>query len=188
MFPKTVSILAMVATSASNVIAQGTSYVPSQKNPSGTEYVAVFITADFCVGSKQPGMVEAIEKMKVLLRDRAVSSQAQFAASGVSLDWDVSTGVTHLKKFGEWDDINAGRNWFNKSAVDFIWRLPNGLPSTPQVLLLARSVKATSRGDTISPDTVIGRLVGSDEIIQWVKDGAPYDRWTARRASKPPNH
>lgn len=151
-------------------------YRPSASNPSGPETVAVFVTAEFCVGSRQPHMPETIEHMKRLLADRASKSGEGFSVIGVSLDWVPQEGVDHLAKFGAFDELIVGRNWFGVGATKFIWRDLPGTPATPQVLLLRREVTATERGVEISPSREILRIVGADKLKEWVDAGAPISK------------
>jgi hypothetical protein len=87
-------------------------YEPSTSNPEGPELVAVFITSEFCQGSRQAHMPATIERMKIMLSEHAESDGANFAVVGVSLDWGTEAGIEHLSRFGRFDEIVVGRNWY----------------------------------------------------------------------------
>jgi hypothetical protein len=150
-------------------------YVPSTAGPSGVELVAVFVTAEFCAGSGQPHMPGTIERMKLLLAEQAAQSGLGLSVVGVSLDWDTQEGVDHLAKFGAFDEISVGRNWFGSGAIRFIWRDLPGESATPQVLLLRRGITTAEGEVRVSAEEEIRRLIGADDIEAWVEAGAPID-------------
>lgn len=84
---------------------------------SGTQLIAVVITASFCIGTKYEGFHDAIPKLQQILRDRAGEAGVQFATIGVSLDWSLADGLNHLSNLATFDEVSAGRNWLNSSAA-----------------------------------------------------------------------
>jgi hypothetical protein len=150
-------------------------YVPSTKNPSGPEIVAVFLTAEFCIGSRQPHMPATIERMKMLLAERSAQAGEGLSIVGVSLDWRTQEGVDHLAKFGAFDEIVVGRNWFGTGAIHFVWRDLAGQPTTPQILLLRRQITVEERGVSATAERQVRRIVGADAIKEWVDSGAPVE-------------
>jgi predicted metalloprotease with PDZ domain len=164
-------------------LAEERPYQPSHSNPRGTELVAVLVTTESCIGSRQPGFDTAIREMKRLLANRAEADGQPFSVTGVSLDWSVEDGIEHLKKFGAFDEIMVGRNWFNSGAVHYIWRDLPGTPATPQVLLFERHVEPGPKGINFGTERPLARLVGSDAIAEWVGQGAPLTRTSSDDAS-----
>lgn len=147
-------------------------YTPSTSNPSGPELVAVFITAEFCIGSRQPHMPQTIERMKLLLAAQTAPARRGLAVVGVSLDWKTQAGIDHLAKFGAFDEMIVGRNWFGTGAIHFVWRDHAGQPATPQIVLLRREVTIGQIGVTATTDRELRRIVGAEAIKAWVDSGA----------------
>jgi hypothetical protein len=168
-----ISIQALAFVVLTPLHASAQRYIPSTSNPSGEEVVAVFVTQATCIGSKQPHMPNTIERMKVGLARQAAQRHEGLSVVGVSLDWAAQEGVDHLAKFGAFDEIIVGRNWYGTGATRFIWRDLPGQPSTPQILLLRHSITTTPRGIVISKESEIRRIIGADEIKKWVDSGAP---------------
>lgn len=121
-------------------------YTPSTADPSGPEVVAVFITAESCVGSRQPHMPDTIERMKQLLAEQAAQTGEGLSIVGISLDWNTRVGSDHLAKFGAFNEIIVGRNWFGTGAIHFVWRDHVGQPATPQIVLFRRELMIGRKG------------------------------------------
>jgi hypothetical protein len=117
-------------------------------------------------------MPDTIERMKLALARQAAERHEGLSVVGVSLDWAAQEGIDHLAKFGTFDEIIVGRNWYGTGATRFIWRDIPGQPSTPQIVLLRHGVTTTPRGIVITKESEIRRIIGADEIKKWVDAGA----------------
>ena len=120
--------------------------------------------------------------MKQALADRATAAGESFSAIGVAAEWSIEDGLAYLIEgkwtrgihdFGAWDEVQAGRNWLASGALNYVWRDPAGVPTVPQVVLLEREVGISGDRISASEDVPVLRLVGSDEITEWVTSGMP---------------
>ena len=156
-------------------------YEPDFELPESAELIVVYIATSNCVGNLYPRLDSAIHQMKIVLSKRAEASGIGFGAIGVAAQWSVEDGLAYLlegesnagkKDFGAWDEVHAGRNWINASAINYIWREIQGRPAVPQVVVLERTILTGSRIE-VGPDQFLARYVGSEEIVAWVDNAMP---------------
>lgn len=97
-----------------------------------------------------------------------------FKAIGLSLDWKPEDGLSHLQKFGRFDEIVIGDNLTNSMALDYFWS--QGNPSdTPAVTLYELSVQVTQ--DTIGGGATVSvnrrnnlvTVIGFNAIMDWAE-------------------
>ena len=72
-----------------------------------------------------------------------------------------------LNAFGRFDEVVVGDNWMNLAAVTYIWRDHAGAPTIPQIVVLRRNVDRQPTGIDVGPDQVLGRFLGTEQIIEW---------------------
>ncbi|HWK90419.1 MAG TPA: hypothetical protein VNP72_10540 [Longimicrobium sp.] len=155
-------------------------YAPSFRAPAGREMAFVFIGASHCTPSNHESLPPAVERLKLLLRDRAARSGRSFTTLGIARDWSVDAGLAHLGKFGLFDEVVAGRNWLNVGLLRYVWEDVPGQAATPQVLVLDR--RLVDRGapeaadGVVQDERLVTRLVGWEEIERWAARGAPLPR------------
>ena len=121
-------------------------YRPSLADPKGSELIAVYISASWCVGNRAPGLHEAIDSLKLMLQRRAHRAGRQFRVVGVALDWNADSGFAYLKEFGAFDEVVVGMNWDNLAAERYIWADSGATPTVPQVLVYEQTVTAGTLG------------------------------------------
>lgn len=138
----------------------------------GDQVVVVFIGATFCHGADAPEFAKSVEKMKQLVRQQADSAGEASTVIGVALDWQPDDGIKWLRRFGSFDEVAAGGNWLNAGAIKYIFRDLPGEPGIPQVAIIRRHVEVGTRQIAISPEHLVSRKIGADEIMKWVDDGA----------------
>lgn len=152
-------------------------YKPSQQAPAGRELAFVFIGSSTCRPSNHELLPASVEQAKLLLRERAVRSGRSFTTVGIARDWSVEAGLEHLRRFGRFDEVVAGRNWINIGLLRYVWEDVPGEASTPQVLVLDRRLvdrRAPEAADGVLQDErLVVRLVGWDEIERWSRRNAP---------------
>lgn len=147
-------------------------YTPGYRLRTGNEILLVFVGGSFCRANRLPGFQQAIENAKLRVRDQAVARGRQFRAVAVSLDWKPGEALAFLEGFGEFDEVSVGSNWVNDSAVRYVWRELPGDPTVPQVVVVERHVQV-GRTVQVGSDRVLKRVLGSDRIFEWVRQGAP---------------
>lgn len=153
-------------------------YTPLFRTREGSELTMIYIGSSGCAPSNLKGLPEAVEELKVEVRDKAGRNGRGFTAIGVARDWDVDAGLDHLRKFGKFDEVMAGRNWLNSGVRRYVWEEIPGEAATPQVLVVERFVgdpapAAQGIQYGIKDERIIIRKVGADEILEWVHQGAP---------------
>ena len=97
----------------------------------------VFIASSTCPFSNHSQLPELIEDTKLNLQRKALDLGLSFSTIGVSIDWVTSDGITHLNKFGNFDEVMTGRKWHGTGANIYLEQIP-GINATPQILVLAR--------------------------------------------------
>lgn len=147
-------------------------YVPTFPSPRGTQLVAVYISNSTCVGNRAPGLREAIDSLKLLLRARAAAEGRQFRAVGVALDWSPDSGLAYLGHFGAFDELDVGRNWFGLGVERFIWADSTVPPNIPQVVVYLQDVALGTGRPVFGQPTVLKRVFGGSAIVTWVRSGA----------------
>jgi hypothetical protein len=160
-------------------------YRPGTRNPTGREVVAVFISATFCIANRDSAFKPAVREMMRRLGTQRDSAAQQVSITGVSIDWSARAGAAYLDSLGAFDEVIAGRNWYNSAATRHIWQAAGGVPTIPQVVLLERTVTPGKRGMQITRERELARYVGGDQIEAWVARGArlPTPAARTRRAA-----
>lgn len=177
-------LLVLLLTGALSASGQARTYAPSEALPTAPtrEIMLVFFSTSSCVGNRHPDLGSAVRSMKTMLSQRARQDGTSFSAVGVAAEWSIADGLNYLLEgvstwenhdFGAWDEVQAGRNWLNASALKYVWRDPDGAPTVPQVILVERVIGLDGNRIAASADRAVLRLAGSDEITQWVIDGMP---------------
>lgn len=149
----------------------------------GMHLIAFVITASDCGWSKQQPIMEAIRGVRTALRAKYGADYARVSVVGVALDNDPSVGMQFLVDIGggsiseSFDQVIAGGSWLNEQIVRFVWREKLTQAASPQIVLIRRPVTTSSylATSTISvpDDELLGSVMGSSQIVQWLDDGMP---------------
>jgi hypothetical protein len=148
-------------------------YAPEYRMGTGEELVLVLVGASFCLAHRQEGFPQAVEDAKVAVQRQAKAAGAQFRTIGVSLDWSPDEALAFLAAFGEFDEMSVGSNWVNDSAFRYVWNDANGDPVVPQLLVIRRRLDVQPRTIRITDERVVRVVRGAEEILAWVRSGAP---------------
>ncbi len=105
-------------------------------------------------------------------REIAASRRLIFSSIGVSDQWDLKTGIAMLAKLGDFDEIIVGRNWLNTGVVEYINQYA-ARPAVPQLIVTLQNIETDSTPHVYSRRTEVLRLVGGQEVVDWVKAGSP---------------
>lgn len=156
----------------------GTGYQPSYRLPreERRELAMIYFSQSGCAACNQETLPAALEAAKQGLARRAEASRRALVVVGVSLDWDPERGYEHLRRFGRFDEVSAGRSWINSSAMHYVWQDLPGISGTPQIVVVERTFRpATELGEAprIVGERVVLRKLGYVEIETWAKQGAP---------------
>ncbi len=151
----------------------GERYVPSHSVVSGREMVMVYLGAYSCAFANDEALPRIVERIKLGLQDKAVNEGMSFSAIGVAVDWRVGEGVEHLEKFGQFDEILAGRKWHGVGSLQFFKERLAGVAATPQVLVFKRDIEAEEGAFRVSNERVLVRKMGVLGIGNWLERGLP---------------
>jgi hypothetical protein len=141
--------------------------------PSGREVVMVLVGSSTCDAATSPEIPAALDSIRRALSRHTLEQGAAFASVGVALDRDFAAGVGFLARLGEFDEISIGRKWMNSHAVAHMWRDHPGRGATPQIIIIERDLQVEQSAIAVTPDRVIARKVGVDNILEWARNGAP---------------
>jgi len=137
----------------------------------GPELALVFVESPTCVWCNAPELPELIERAKRLVREQAIGRGFGFATVGISSSRSASTGIEHLTRFGDFDEVSSGRSWHNEGILKYVYRDLVGPAATPQVLVVQRVVLPSAEPG-FTGERVLLRHVGLGLIEQWVDGGA----------------
>lgn len=154
------------------------------------EWTLVYIGSSTCTPSNAPQLARASAELRELLAARAARNGTTFSTLGIARDRQVRAGLRHLRRHGEFDEVIAGRSWSNLGLQRYVWGDLPGQAATPQLLLVERTLDASSAGQggrqfAIEGERLLVRKVGLDEIEAWLRDGAPVPRRVQRAANVP---
>jgi hypothetical protein len=137
------------------------------------EVGAVFIGMAQCCDALTADLKGPIDSVRTLLRNRALRADYTFRMIGVSLDWRPEDGWNYLKQFGEFDEVGLGSNWYGLQPEALMFSDTNVQPSVPQLVIYERLVTREMPKPTFSPRRVLKAFHKRDEIVAWLRAGAP---------------
>lgn len=94
---------------------------------------------------------------------------------GVAIEGNTEASRHFIANFGEFDEVVVGRGWLSSAAVTYVWRDPRGFGGIPQLILLRRNITVNDTTISVSPDSLVLRLIGERAISAWAKSGSPVD-------------
>lgn len=120
------------------------------------------------------------------LRQVAEARYTGFVAIGIARELSPVSGLQHLQKLGQFDELAVGQGDLNQASMRMISVDHPGIGATPQLIVLERELH--SQGASIDnvniEERVLLRRVGASEITRWVARGAPTPSSTRRSVTK----
>ena len=108
---------------------------------------------------------------------------------GVAVNTEIDEGLRYLQSFdlASFDQISLGSGWQNEHIARVVWRDSTIEASAPQVIIVARRMKAQLKPLTLqfSPDSVVKVLVGATAVREYVL-GTDADRTHVLDSPKQP--
>ena len=147
------------------------SYQPEGRADSGPELVFVFIGASRCRWSNLAEARQLVRRAKLAVREAAHERGHGFAAVGIARDVVASEGTAHLREFGNFDEVTAGRGWMNIGVMRYVYDDLPGPAATPQIVVVKRNVRVENGQRAFVDEQVLTRLAGLVEIRKWVETG-----------------
>ena len=151
----------------------GGSYEPARRHAQGREVVLIAIVSSTCHWSNLPDVTAAVRAAKLLVKRQAGESGLSFAAIGVAKDVSAQEGLRHLTQHGRFDEVSAGRGWYNTSILRFIYGDIAGFAATPQLIVLEQRVLFDAGTRRVQGRRELTRIVGAKDIVGWVAQGSP---------------
>ena len=139
----------------------------------GPEIVVVFIGSSTCAAAAAEWMPPAMERMQTTVRRRASEIGYRVVFVGVALDADLTAGLDFLQSMGRFHEVSVGRSWMNSLSIEYLLRDQAAEAAIPQIALFARTVEAEGEFMAVTPDRLLDRRIGLDEIRAWESQGFP---------------
>ncbi len=135
----------------------------------GTQLLAIFAASSTCGASRYPSLPEELRAIRKVLAADAQRNNRIFVSVGLSVDQDPWVGAEFMKQFGPFDEILSGRGWLNTGAIAFIVRDMPAQRAIPQLILVERDVQVDDLSISEVHDRLVGRKIGSDQIVSYAK-------------------
>lgn len=123
-------------------------------------------------GPPDRAYVSHVVAAKDAVRDLARESGYFFTTVGISDMWNPTRGVEQLARFGDFDEIIAGRNWLNTGIKAYIDDLI-APAAVPQVIVTCRDVVVDAVPYQYGPMIELVRVLGRTELRSWAQSGFP---------------
>lgn len=137
---------------------------------SGRQWQVVVIGSSTCPAAQSSELRSAIRQVLRAFEHDATAASESFASLGVALDWNPDSGIRWLATLDRFQEISAGANWLNQSSLRWMLREIPGRAATPQIVVVSRWISERGRSYDISPDSVVRRAVGVEEIVAFAKE------------------
>ena len=137
------------------------------------EVSAVFISMADCCDALTPSLRGPIDTLRSTMQLRALRANEVFRLIGVSLDWSPKVGWDYLRQFGEFDELGLGSNWYGLQPEVLMFSGGDVQPVVPQLVVFERQVTTGAGTPTFGPRKILRTLRGRDQIVAWVREGAP---------------
>lgn len=154
-------------------------YVPSYKVENKEEMVMIYITNPTCGYCSDPEMIGVVKQIKQGLNKKAHSMGMGFMVIGISNNWKIENGYEHLKKFGDFDEVLIGNNWFGTGGIKYIFNEIPGTPAIPNLVITKRTYAGNMNSDSsfvargVENETLVKRMFGIDGLKNFLSEGLP---------------
>ncbi|MEX2362041.1 MAG: hypothetical protein WD597_00405 [Balneolaceae bacterium] len=159
------------------ISASNNKNITREESIQNKEYALILLTSSTCSFSNNQELIKIFKELKKQINNKTISENVGFTAIGISLETDPLNGLSHLKKYGKFNEIIIGNNWSNLGAIRYIFNDIKGYAITPQVLVTVREYKmigsdtfSKQRAGIVNEYAVI-RKVGTDQIKLWKEEG-----------------
>lgn len=131
----------------------------------GRQLAMVVLGSSTCGASQGTQVARALLALRDSLRMLASLRSIPFVSIGVAIEPDPRLGIEWLDQLGGFDEVSAGQGWMNTLAAEHVWREPNALGATPQVIIVIRSIRGDDKTRLrVLPTIVLVRMVGAHDI------------------------
>lgn len=140
------------------------------------ELLLVYVGSPACAFSRSPTVPALFDSAQRSLASIARVRSYSFSTLGLSPSGSVQSGLAHLESVASFDEVVAGRQWYNLGSLRYVYDGLTGSAATPQLLLVQRTWGGSSTPMLLA-ETVLFRAIGLAGIEHWARRGyaAPQD-------------
>ena len=155
--------------------AQDSTYRAGGPELTGPQLITVYVGATTCKPCRWPSFKEAMQKALYLVSQEAARRNMRYATVGVALDANKAKGLALLEPHDQFDELLVGGGWIGTGATQYIWSDTTVTGAIPMLLVVERDLdqRKDYRWMGLGNQKVLLRLTGANEIMAWVKQGAP---------------
>lgn len=126
-----------------------------------------------CTWSNRPEIPQMIQRAEARLRTVAGERGLTLVTIGVAADASSARGLSHLSEIGiEFNEVAAGNGWANTLSLQYLWERYGAPVSTPQVMVLERTLNVVRRSPaliySVDGERLLTRAVGFYELEAWL--------------------
>lgn len=133
----------------------------------GSELLVVLVVSSTCRAASDERFIAQYSRIVQSARLRAESAGYSFATLGIALDSRISEGLALLSRFGDFDEVAAGRRWLNSTGTMYFDFGPGAARSVPTILLLRREIRMIKGSSRITDVELLERLTETDQVDSW---------------------
>jgi hypothetical protein len=173
--------IATIVMAVAKIIIDGTSLDVTVRSTSaprvldGGQVVVVLLITESCSAARRDDFKRSLRTGLEMVRKNAQMRGYTTSLIGVALSANSSATRRFIAELAPFDQLIVGSGWLNSGAVNYVWRDFEGSPTVPQLVLLYRRVEVSQNEIAVSPDSLLFRLAGADDIMRWTNAGAPID-------------
>ena len=112
-----------------------------------------------------PAYVTQVRAARDSLRALAAREDIYYSTVGVATEWDIAEGLRVLNAYGPFDEVSAGRSWFNTGR----FRYSGG--TVPAVLVFLEDITVGQTSWTSEALTEVARFEGRRSVREWAARG-----------------
>lgn len=147
----------------------------------GRQLVAFVLLSSRCSYCQRSDTKSAVARLRQELSRTNADRFANVSVIGVAIDSDLAEGLAYLSDVGisAFDEISVGRGWVNEHLSNQLWRMSDGVPAVPQVLLVSRELDAQLNPVMkveVGQDSLLAAMIGYKALVEWVESGADVAR------------
>ena len=134
------------------------------------EVVAYFFVSMHCPVSNSPEVREAMRTANRWIKETAEKQGHTYGSVGVATDTHVDSAWAFIRSYDSYDEISVGREFFNTAVMRIMVPRPGHVASTPQVVVVVRSVLEDSVGQLrFETEEEVLRLDGKFALNSWLE-------------------
>jgi thiol-disulfide isomerase/thioredoxin len=136
-----------------------------------TSYTLMYFGATSCGPCMRETTIQAIKDIKKDFIKDTKLEKVKFVI--VCIDDSLDEALTFINKYKDWDEFSLGSFYNNELMLDYLNKTAR--PGIPHILLFKDIII-----DKPIPEkknrVLVAEIVGSDKIIDWVKNGFPIEK------------